>query len=62
VKKINFVRDIDFGRIFLMILLILSLAFNYILKADHDWMANENALMKHQFIEDVVGYNYCDKD
>lgn len=45
-----------------MILLAISLVFNYILKSDNDFMNQEFSKMRHEFIEDVVGYNYCDRD
>jgi hypothetical protein len=60
--KVDFLRDKDPVRIVLMILLALSLAFNYILYSDNSYMNEQFQLMKHEFIEDVVGYNYCDKD
>lgn len=59
-KKIDFLRDKDIGRIVLLLLLAISLAFNYILASDNAYMDTQFRLMKHEFIEDVVGYNYCD--
>lgn len=60
--KRDFLRDKDWSRIFLLIALALSLAFNVVLYKDNAFMTGEFLKMKHNFIEDVVGYNYCDKD
>ena len=59
-KKINFLRDKDPFRILLAFALFLSLVFNYILYQDQQYSEQQMMLMRHEFIEDVVGYNYCD--
>lgn len=52
-------KDIHLGRLLLEIALIVSLVFNYILWADQKHSEFQMRLMKQNFVEDVVGYDYC---
>lgn len=49
-------------RIPLWIMILLLTGYIFVTHADYEYMVLENKLMKMHFIEDVVGYNYCDKD
>ena len=49
-------------RIVLWILLLASLSFNYMGWSDYNHMDEQMRLMKQGFVEDVVGYGFCDKD
>lgn len=61
-RKIDFLRDKDPFRIVLLIALILSLFFNYMLYQDQQHSEFQMRLMKHNLIEDVIGYDYCGSD
>jgi len=61
-KKTDFFRDKDWSRIALLILLAISLAFNYVLKTDNDTMTENFLMAKHGIYETIIGPNYCDKD
>lgn len=49
-------------RIPLWITIILLSGYIFVTQSDYNCMVRENKLMKQGFIEDVVGYNYCDRD
>ena len=46
-------------RVVLWFLLGISVTFNYILYSDNQYLNRQHTLMKAEFIEDVVGYDYC---
>lgn len=48
-------------RAVLEFIILVLLAIIYMGWADYHTMVENNKLMKHNFIDDVVGYNYCDK-
>ena len=48
-----------YKRVILLILLGGSIVFNYILYKDNVWLNYQHTLIKAEFIEDVVGYDYC---
>lgn len=48
------------SRVPLWILLIVSITINVLMGMDYFYMDEAFRAMKSEFIEDVVGYDYCD--
>jgi hypothetical protein len=44
------------------ILLVVSLSFNILGWNDYTTMESQVKYMKMEFVDDVVGYNYCDRE
>lgn len=47
-------------RAVLEFIILVLLAIIYMGWTDYNYMLQQNKLMTHNFIDDVVGYNYCD--
>jgi len=59
-RRINFSRDIDLFRILLVLLLIVSLLFNYVLFIDNNTMTLRFREVKAGILDNIIGSNYCD--
>jgi len=53
--------EINWSRIIIMLALLISLAFNYIYSKDNRFLQHRYDLIAHNFLDDFIGYDYCDR-
>jgi hypothetical protein len=56
------VNNETWKRVSLWVVIVILSAIIMMGWKDYNYMDQQVRLMKHNFVADVVGYNYCDKD